>query len=98
MCSAGPTPIEIPSGRRDVLLPRLHSNALDEPNFLIFRLVLPGRYSAGPPRGGPLHAEPADLLTAGNDPKLAELFARAELKRTIARAIRAGAIGLDDRH
>jgi hypothetical protein len=67
---------------------------LDEPNLRISGWSCQG--DALPVRRADLlHVEPADALTAANDPKLAELFARAELKRGSCTASAAAAASAD---
>ena len=62
-------------------LPRLRA-AVRRARHANRRLVLQRRRRGGGPRDGRLPARPADLLSAGGDAKLAEMFARAEVKRT----------------
>ena len=59
------------------------------------RLDLPGRGPSGPACRDRLRAGRLVLLTAGNDPKLAELFARAELRRANCSPAASPAISAD---
>ena len=63
--------------------------------FADLRLVMPGRRSAGPPRAVGCMLNRLVLLAAGNDAKLAELFARAELRRSDCAATAAPALSAD---
>ena len=62
-----------------------------------FRLVLPGRHAPARRAAIACMLNRLTLLTAGNDPKLAELFARAELRRSDCAPSRPAFGGLADR-